>query len=273
MEGKFCAMIRQTWYETAKKNLTPADRVRFYETCLEFEYYGNEPADDLPFAARLLFDMVRGDLEGDRIRAKERSERNRQNGLKGGRPKVTTDNTINENPQKPTGLYGKPIYNNNIQNSTEQNMSENEDAHTFFSVCLDFFERGCSKPVDEARTFWNYYESLGWKTKGGGEVVDRLALARAWRLQDCSKAAMRNRMAYVDLMRKCKPVETCLISDFVSCVRDGSSKSVVITMEEQSTCILLDHKYIPQVFKLWIPVDETGQPFQLKYTALHATID
>lgn len=273
MEGKICAMIRQTWYETAKKNLQPSERVRFYEMCLEFEFFGNEPEEDAPFAARLLFDMVRSDLEGDRKRAAERSERNRQNGMRGGRPKVTEANAEDKNPEEPSGIFRKPIYNNNKQNNTVQDMSDNEDTHMFFSVCLDFFERGCSKPVDEARTFWNYYEALGWKTKSGGDIIDRMALARAWRLQDCSKTAMRNRMAYADLLHKANPVEPCLISDFVSCVRDGASKVVRIEFEERSTCILLDNKYIPKVFKMWMPADENGEPFRLEYKALHNTLD
>lgn len=272
MEGKICALMRQTWYETARKNLQPSERVRFYEMCFEFEFFGHEPDEDAPFPARLLFDMVRSELEGDRQRAAERSERNRKNGMKGGRPKATEHNNEEENPQKASGLNGKPIYNNIEQNKTEQNERENEDAHMFFGICLNFFERGCSKPVEEARTFWNYYESLGWKTKGGGEIVDRMALAKAWRLGDISKTAMRNRMAFVDLMHKADPVEVCLIEDFVACVRDGANKKVVITMEERSTCLLLDTKYMPAL-KRWIPVDEDGNTFNLEYKALHTTID
>lgn len=275
MASKICALIRQTWYETAKKNLPPADRLRFYEMCLEFEFFGNLPEDDAPFGARLLFDMVQDDLESDKKRAAERSERNRRNGLSGGRPKVTEVNTESENPQKPTGFFGKPIYNNNKQNNTEQNnvteVTENEDTHMFFAVCLDFFERGCKDPTEEGRKFWNYYTSLGWKTKSGGEIVDRLALAKAWRLSDCSRNAIRSRAPYADLMHKANPVEIQLLADFVAIERLKESRRVVITFEHKETAILLDYRYMAAL-QTWIPTDEKGR-YNLEYKATQTTLN
>lgn len=272
MDKKICAMIRQTWYETAKKNLKPEERLRFYELCFEYEFFNQEPDVDAPFAARLLFDMVRTDIEKDKQRAQERAERNRQNGMKGGRPKVTADNETNENPTEPSGLNGNPNTKQykTIQNNTEQ--CENEDSHMFFNVCLDFFERGCSQPVDEARKFWGYYEGLGWKTKGGGEIVNKMAVAKAWRLQDCSKAAMRNRMAYAELMHKANPVEVSLIEEFVSCKRFTNPNKVVIELQERATCLLLDAKYM-DALRSWIPKDQDGNMFNLEYLAVNTTFD
>lgn len=275
MASKICALIRQTWYETAKKNLSGADRLRFYEMCLEFEFFGNAPDEDAPFAARLLFDMVRDDLERDKAKAAERSERNRRNGMAGGRPKATEQNMVSSNPKKPSGLFGKPNDINTTHYTTLHNnvtdVTEDEDTHMFFSVCLNFFERGCSDPVGTANTFWNYYESLGWKTKNGGEIVDRLALAKAWRLSDCSRVAMRNRAAYADLMHKANPVEVPLIADFVAMERLKDSRRVVITFEHRETAIMLDHKYMPAL-QQWIPVDEQGR-YDLEYKVLQASID
>lgn len=270
MEKKICAMIRQTWYETAKKNLKPEERLRFYEICFEYEFFNVAPDEDAPFAARLLFDMVRNDIEKDKQRAQERAERNRQNGMRGGRPKVTADNETEENPTKPSGIIGNPNTKqyNTIQNNTKQ--KENEDSHMFFNVCLDFFERGCSMPVEEGRKFWGYYEGLGWKTKGGGEIVNKMAVAKAWRLPDCSKVIMQKRMAYADLMHKANPVEISLLEDFVECVRDLESKSVRITMVERASCLLLDTKYLDSL-KKWVPMDENGKQFNLEYRALQST--
>lgn len=270
MAQKLCALIRQTWYEAAKRNLKPEERVRFYEMCLEFEFYGNEPDEDAPFASRLLFDMVKNDLESDRTRAKERSERNRLNGLRGGRPKITTDNTQEENPQKASGFLGKPIYTE--QNNTEQNRTkesddsnETEDSHMFFSVCMNFFDRGTADAVGEATKFWNYYAALGWKTAGGGAVVDKLALARAWRLPDISKAAIRSRLAYSTFLHKSGATETALISDFVSMVRDNSKKVVTLGLVNRATAMLIERKYLKYLAED-IPQDENGQKFGLTYT-------
>lgn len=270
MDKKICALIRQTWYETAKKNLQPIERVRFYEMCFEFEFFGQDPDPDAPFPARLLFDMVKTELEKDKERADARSERNRQNGLKGGRPRITEDNTEDGNPKKASGLLQKAIIDKTEQNSTEQNrerLEENEDTHTFFNICLLFFEKGCSDPVGEATTFWNYYAAMGWKTKGGGEVIDRYALAGAWRLKDCSKSVMRNRAPYVDLMHKANPVEVDLISNFISMSRDAATECVTIVMQDRATCILLDQKYMPAL-QQWIPRRQDGTPYALTYNVM-----
>lgn len=274
MNNKMCALIRQTWYETAKKNLQTQERLRFYEMCFEFEFFGQEPDPDAPFSARLLFDMVRNDIETDKEKANARAERARQNGRAGGRPKITQANTNEQNPEEPTGIQKKLIHNTTLQNTTLQNTEsvEDEDTHIFFNVCLLFFEKGCSNPVGECNTFWNYYAAMGWKTKSGGEIMDRFALAKAWRLSDCSKAAMRNRAPYADLMHKANPVEICLISDFVSMTRDAVTESVEIVLQEQSTCILLDHKYMPAL-QQWIPRKQDGTPFQLLYKVVNSTID
>lgn len=270
---KICALIRQTWYETAKKNLKDAERLRFYEMCLEYEFNGIMPDEDAPFAARLLFDMVRDDLDRDKAKAKAKAERARENGAKGGRPKLTPFNSEDQNPEKPNRF--KENLNNTTLNTTQPNTTEcdtSEDTHTFFGVCLNFFERGCSMPVEEAHRFWGYYESLGWKTKGGGEIIDRLALAKAWRLPDCSQVAVRKRMGYAELMHKADPIETELLSNFVSFVRDLRTKSVTITFTERCTSILLDSKYI-DALKSWCPVDEDGQRFALNYHILQERLD
>lgn len=269
-----CALIRQTWYETAKKNLQPTERLRFYEMCMEFEFYGQEPDPDAPFSARLLFDMIRNDIESDKEKAISRAERSRENGRRGGRPKGTEYNSENNNPEEPSGIQKKLIHNTTLQNTTLQNSEsvEDEETHMFFNICLLFFEKGCSDPVAECNTFWNYYASLGWKTKSGGDIMDRFALAKAWRLSDCSKAAMRSRAPYADLLHKANPVEPCLISDFVSMKRDAGTQTVDIVLQERSTCILLDQKYM-HALQQWIPKKPDGSPFTLTYTPLNSTTD
>lgn len=272
MKDKITAILRQTWYETAKHNLTPNDRLRFYEMCLEYEFYGNAPDEDAPFASKLLFDMVRNDIDEDKAKTAARAERARQNGSFGGRPKKSTEDNTGEN--NPVGFLGtdEKLIQTQTHKQEQEQTQESEDAHAFFSVCLSFFERGCSQPVQEAQTFWGYYESMGWKTKGGGEIVDRIALAKAWRLSDCSKSAMRRRAAYADLMHKANPVEVCLIDDFVELVRDNTTQSVQIKLLNRSTCILLDQKYMPAL-KRWIPVKEDGSPFGLTYSIVNTSLD
>jgi len=275
MDGKTTAILRQTWYEAAKKNLDPADRLRFYELCFEFEFYNQEPDPDAGFAARLLFDMVRPDIEQDKKKALERAERARRNGAAGGRPKVTEVNGFEINPEKPTGIkseaYTNTITNTNTQTSTESN-TETEDSHTFFNVCLDFFERGCAKPVEQATTFWNYYASLGWRTKNGGQIVDRMALARAWRLPECSKAVMRKRSGYADLMHIVNPTEPVMLEEFVELIRDGAAKKIFIVFETPTPAEILELKYIRKA-AAWFPKDKDGNRFTLEYRALQKPLE
>lgn len=271
MKGKICALIRQTWYETAKKNLQPADRLRFYEMCLEYEFNRVEPDGDAPFGARLLFDMVRADLDGDIERANAKAERSRENGRLGGRPKLSEVDTNTENPEKPSGINKNPLYtvqNNTGQNRTKESEVENEDTHTFFGICLDFFERGCSDPHGEATKFWNYYAAMGWKTKGGGDIVDRMALAKAWRLQDCSKAAMRNRVDWAKALHLANAIEPCLISEFVKINKTSGDEKVVVTFETQTPAMIFENKYVQKIASRWLPVKENGQFYDLEYRIL-----
>lgn len=255
MTDKICALIRQTWYETAKKNLKPEERLRFYETCFEYEFSDTAPADDIPFAARLLFDMVRNDIDGDKQRAKDRAERSRINGTKGGRPKVTTENTNETNPEKPTGFSSNPIYKHQYttNTNTQQNVSEDnadEDAHKIFDCCLIFFARGCKDAVAECQTFWNYYKSLGWKTKSGGEIVDKKALAEAWRLSDISAASIRRRAAWVDMLREVHTCDMRYIAEFIDITKDTEQKKIVVTMQTRIACTSFDLLFCNNA-KIW----------------------
>ena len=265
-------MIRQTWFETARKNLKGEERLRFYEACLEYEFEDVEPADDLPFAARLLFDMVRADIDRDKERAKRKAEISRQNGSKGGRPKVTTPSNDEENPPGYVGLEKTCIYttiHNNTQQDTVSVDDSDEDRHRFFEVLLNFFERGAALPMEEANTFWGYYESLGWKTKDGRDVVNKLALAKAWRLKEVSTPAIKRRKPFADLLHEVKPVEVDFIRDFVDMTKDPEKKTVILTMQTVESCMLLENRYISKAaiwFEKWAP------GYGLDYRALQQTL-
>lgn len=130
MKGKICALIRQTWYEAAIKNLSDAERLMFYEACFKFEFTGEEPTrKTCPYATVLLmFDMVKVELIADAEKAQRIAERNRANGALGGRP-VTSNEMLQDitNPQKPIetqekalGYFGSPEHNNIKQHIAQQ---------------------------------------------------------------------------------------------------------------------------------------------------------
>lgn len=132
-EIKRCALIRQTWYETATAHMADLERLAFYETCFRYEFTGEIPtANTCKYASVLmLFDMVRNDLANDREKAEKIAERARVNGARGGRPRrnpVSEDNETQQNEKTQpviaetesviAGNSGFPIHNNIQHTST-----------------------------------------------------------------------------------------------------------------------------------------------------------
>lgn len=51
---KMCALMRQSWYESATKNLSSVEQLAFFRACFDFEFYGKEPtAEEVPFSSVL----------------------------------------------------------------------------------------------------------------------------------------------------------------------------------------------------------------------------
>ena len=111
MAGKMCALIRQTWYESARDHLTDLERLSFYEACFNFEFTGEIPtANTCRYSSvLLLFDMVKEDLRKDREKAENIAARARENGKYGGRPKKCNGELQDEETQSVSvGLENNP---------------------------------------------------------------------------------------------------------------------------------------------------------------------
>lgn len=146
---KMCALIRQTWYEAAKRNLSDAERLSFYEVCFAYEFAGVEPTrQSCPYSSVLLmFDMVKIDLAKDAEKAKRIQERNRLNGSLGGRPAArrvesnetqqdaTNPQEPNETQKNPSVLSGLPLHYTTLHNTTTTSSSERQPV-----LDQDFFE-------------------------------------------------------------------------------------------------------------------------------------
>lgn len=121
-----CALIRQTWFEAAVRNLSDPERLLFYESCFRYEFSGEEPTrKTCPYSSVLLmFDMVKVDLAADAEKARRIQLRNQANGSLGGRPKK--DNSMlqsTENPTKPKETHENPplLSGLTLHNTTQQN--------------------------------------------------------------------------------------------------------------------------------------------------------
>lgn len=261
--------MRQTWYETAKKNLDQSDRLRFYECVFEYEFFDQEPTQNAPLAVRLMFDMVRDTIDADKLKAKNRGDIARANGALGGRPK---SNQTQQNEQKPNrleknpnGYFGLALHNTTEQNTTKQNnLSSNEDTHTFFDCCLLFFEKGVKEPIEEGNLFWNYYTAKGWQISEGQPVKDRYALAKAWRPKDLSAALMKRRQDYALLLRMMGTDNLRFIADFVACDVNKKNACVNICVTNADTAGEIDKA--TKALSEWLPKTENGDRYSLTYS-------
>lgn len=134
MAAKYCALMRQTWFESAKRHLTDLERLAFYEACFLFEFTGEVPTDKTCkySSVLLMFDMVKQDLANDRVKAERIQERNAVNGAKGGRPRVITEDNktketqwVSSKTQKnPEETQSNPIHYTTLHNTTKQQAAE-----------------------------------------------------------------------------------------------------------------------------------------------------
>lgn len=200
-------MIRQTWYEAAVKNLSDQERLCFYEACFKFEFTGEEPSrKTCPYSTVLLmFDMVKVDLAKDAEKARNIAERNRANGMRGGRP--AKDNEMqqpNQNPTKPNEtqknpavLTGLPLHNTTQQNTTLQKESSS-------SSVLDgeFFNEQLWAVLDPEQRFRSRHRAClaMWL---GMSLPKRLAITKA--LQNGLFAAGTNPYFYLQDFAEPKP--------------------------------------------------------------------
>lgn len=128
MAVKYCALMRQTWYESATRHLTDLERLAFYEACFVYEFTGEIPTEKTCkySSVLLMFDMVVNDLRSDREKAERIAERNAINGARGGRPRNSTrvnkpNETqwdILETQSNPDGTQSNPIHYTTLHNTT-----------------------------------------------------------------------------------------------------------------------------------------------------------
>ena len=147
MSKRISAIIRQSWYEAAKRNLAADERVAFYEACFDYEFYGEEPQRSKTGEKGLLmFDMIRAELDDDKDKIKRIQERNAANGRLGGRPtqqKVTNPlgyYETQENPSEPNETQKTPIQYNTKQNITIHAADAAVTAGGSGSLDLTFFD-------------------------------------------------------------------------------------------------------------------------------------
>lgn len=268
---KKCALMRQTWYEAAKKRMKDASRLAFYEMCFDFEFYGDEPKDQELFSfddALLMFDMVREDLRRDMEKAENIAMRNRRNGMLGGRPvgssKSTNPKKPKGNPEKPSGSIGFTTTLHNTLHNTTQHISSaparkrrHKDIETYerFCVMFVFFYSGATDFVAETDRFYNYYTARDWQVGKGMKVKDRVALAKAWDIKDSNPALIQVRQRYSEFIQAADPDELELLTSFRGMGIYEERKVIELRLADLRAEQIIEERYLKafshMVFEVW----------------------
>ena len=250
---KRCALIRQTWYEAARKRMKDGARLAFYELCFEYEFFGKEPEESLfdHDDALLMFEMVRDALDQDREKSESIAMRNRRNGMLGGRPRKdpaapddlsisTKPKETHENPENPNGNFGVSTtlhYTTQHDTSLKRSVSlrkrrqhKDMEKYEFFRVMFVFFVGGSPDPKAETEKFYNYYGARDWKVSGGVAIRDRVKLAQTWEIKDAVTGLITARSMYAGLISAVDPEEPELLTDFVAMIKKDDLKQVVLRM-------------------------------------------
>ena len=282
---KKCALMRQTWYEAAKRRMKEGARLAFYEACFDYEFYGNLPEESLfPFDdALLMFDMVRNDLDRDMQKAENIAMRNRRNGMMGGRPKgsskdqgkvskTTNPKKPKNNPENPGGSVGfTTTLQNTLHNTTQQILSNRRkkrrtdiESEERFDVMFVFFYSGAVDPASETEKFYNYYAARDWQLGKGMPVKSKVALAKTWEIKDCNPGLIQARQMYSALIQLCQPVETELLTGFGALILKEDEKQIIIRCRDLRLEQILEERYLPEMQHFFIDIKKL-QGWQLIY--------
>lgn len=173
-------------YLDAIEPLGDAERGRLFTALMEYAKTGEVP--QLNGNERFIFPMMKAQLDRDIAANEETAERNRANGLKGGRPKKPTET------QKTQVVFEKPTETHNKDKDKDKDKDYDEDKDEYIPPKSPQGERKRFSPpsyqeveaycrsrhnsVDPQR-FIDYYTSNGWKV-GKNPMKDWQAAVRTW---------------------------------------------------------------------------------------------
>lgn len=185
-------------YRQSLASLTDEQFGRVVRAALAYAEEGTLP--ELDALESLAFAVMRGDIDRAKVKYEAIAERNRVNGMKGGRPK---------NPENPVGYLGtqenpenpvepkKPIQDKTKQDKTTQHKDvsvASDDAapaqkepkkKEFVPPTVEEVREYCGAQglTIDAERFVDYYEANGWKVGNQG-MKDWKAAVRNWARRD-----------------------------------------------------------------------------------------
>lgn len=173
-------------------------------------HYINGIDDDLPGQEKLVFTMLKAQFERDAEAYERYSQKQRENGKKGGRPKKPTG--FFENPENPT-VFLETQKSQDKEEDKDKDKDINEDkekekdkekkpsrAARFVPPSVDevrAFVQEHGYDVDASR-FVDYYSAVGWKIGGKSPMKDWKAAVRNWVARNRATARANAQPVYTD---------------------------------------------------------------------------
>ena len=142
-------------------------------------YVNDENPSSNDILIDLVFEPIKQSLKRDLTKYKNIVERNRNNGFKGGRPKLNPSE-----PKKPSGLFGNP------KNPSEPKKADiDSDSDSDSDIDIVEYKYPTIKEVKEyfakneykeslAISFFEYYDCNDWRDKNGKRLVN-------WKIKAC----------------------------------------------------------------------------------------
>lgn len=274
-KDKICAFFRRSWWETARKHLNDSERLTLYETVFAYQFEDKEP-DNIPPMVAMLLDLIKPILNSDREKMQKRADTARANGMYGGRPKinnisqeVTKPSGLNENP---AGFFGLPIYNIQDTNTSANNNVcvqgaeiNTEDTHTKFLVVVEFFLQGVADPLDEAQTFWAYYDARGWVTGDGQKVKNIVALAKSWHPKNMTISVAKKRQPFKSLLKLLEMPDFSVFERLLGAEWDNPTRQIYLFVRTKADAVYLEERHINALSKWVKAADGRDENWQLNY--------
>lgn len=149
-------------------------------------HYANGEEVDLPGQEKLVFAMLKAQIDRDAGSYANRVEKNRENGRKGGRPKTQ------QNPNNPVG-FSKTEKSQDKEEDKEKDKDKEKEKDKSKVKALSRFTPPTQEEVSaycrergnkvDAQRFVDFYAAKGWKV-GNQPMKDWKAAVRTWEQRD-----------------------------------------------------------------------------------------
>ena len=179
--------VYYNWYDWLRENLPPEERCEVTDALRDYYETGADPVPAVRESLRLVVSLMREQIDYVRQRSKQASEAGKISAAKRKeRSAATALNGAETEPDAPpTNKKEKKRKNKKEKEKDSSSLSyerargEDLTPPTFWEV-WDYVKKEC---VDiDARKFFDYYESVGWRERGQ-PIVNWKAKAELWELR------------------------------------------------------------------------------------------